>query len=132
MKRFLHLIILLGLTATMAMAQAIAPRCRVCGKKIVDCPYKGNHTAKRNSERKPVAVRKCTVCGLPVNRCEYKGHHPKHVAHSSENQTDATVQENATTNKPYQVMDDHTVYVGSSEGVEQYLKECQVPSKLKV
>lgn len=42
-KRITFLLLTLFLATAWAMAQTIAPRCRVCGKKVSECPYKGKH-----------------------------------------------------------------------------------------
>ena len=33
-----------------AWAQKIAPRCSTCGRKIIECQYKGHHPSKSNNK----------------------------------------------------------------------------------
>lgn len=46
LKRLMFMLFALLLTVSSALAQAIAPRCRVCGRKLTECPYKGKHVKK--------------------------------------------------------------------------------------
>lgn len=46
LKRFMFMLVALLLTVSSALAQAIAPRCRVCGRKLTECPYKGMPSGK--------------------------------------------------------------------------------------
>lgn len=46
LKRLMFMLVALLLTVSSALAQAIAPRCRVCGRKLTECPYKGMPSGK--------------------------------------------------------------------------------------
>ena len=66
LKRFMFMLVALLLTVSSALAQAIAPRCRVCGRKLTECPYKGKHTNKNKSittqqHKKPAKKKKPTI-----------------------------------------------------------------------
>lgn len=123
LKRLMFMLFALLLTVSSVLAQAIAPRCRVCGRKLTECPYKGNH-AKKQSEGKKPAEKKKPKKKAPEKKLSHKAEPVKPSA--------AVVEENSATNMPYQVIDNHTINVYNSIGMEQYLKECQVPSKLKI
>lgn len=123
LKRFMFMLFALLLTVSSALAQAIAPRCRVCGRKLTECPYKGKHVKKQSEGKKPTEKKK------PKKKAPEKK--PSHEAEPVK-QSAAVVEENSATNMPYQVIDNHTIIVYNSIGMEQYLKECQVPSKLKI
>ena len=58
LKRFMFMLVALLLTVSSALAQAIAPRCRVCGRKLTECPYKGNHAKKQSEGKKPAEKKK--------------------------------------------------------------------------
>ena len=58
LKRFMFMLVALLLTVSSALAQAIAPRCRVCGRKLTECPYKGKHVKKQSEGKKPAEKKK--------------------------------------------------------------------------
>ena len=58
LKRLMFMLVALLLTVSSALAQAIAPRCRVCGRKLTECPYKGNHAKKQSEGKKPAEKKK--------------------------------------------------------------------------
>ena len=58
LKRLMFMLFALLLTVSSALAQAIAPRCRVCGRKLTECPYKGNHAKKQSEGKKPAEKKK--------------------------------------------------------------------------
>lgn len=124
LKRLMFMLFALLLTVSSALAQAIAPRCRVCGRKLTECPYKGNHAKKQSEGKKPAEKKKPKKKKAPEKKPSHKAEPVKQSA--------AVVEENSATNMPYQVIDNHTIIVYNSIGMEQYLKECQVPSKLKI
>ena len=114
LKRLMFMLFALLLTVSSALAQAIAPRCRVCGRKLTECPYKGKHVKKQSEGKKPAEKKK------PKKKAP-----KKKLSHEAEpvKQSVAVVEENSATNMPYQVIDNHTINVYNSIGMEQYLKE---------
>ncbi|MDD6744895.1 MAG: formylglycine-generating enzyme family protein [Bacteroidales bacterium] len=71
-----------------AMGQGTVSRqkCKMCGKVISQCQYKGKHPkpqVEANITQKPKpskpttsAVKTCDICGKPLSQCDYGGKHP--------------------------------------------------------
>lgn len=117
LKRLMFMLFALLLTVSSALAQAIAPRCRVCGRKLTECPYKGNH-AKKQSEGKRPAEKKKPKKKAPEKKPSHKAEPVKHSA--------------ATTTDGYRIMADGTVDVYNSKGVIKYLNEKTPTTSLKL
>lgn len=118
LKRFMFMLFALLLTVSSALAQAIAPRCRVCGRKLTECPYKGNHAKKQSEGKKPAEKKK------PKKKAPEKK--PNHKAEPVK-QSAAT-----PTYYGYRIMDDGTVDVYRSEGLIKYLNEKTPATSLKL
>lgn len=117
LKRLMFMLFALLLTVSSALAQAIAPRCRVCGRKLTECPYKGNH-AKKQSEGKKPAEKKKTKKKAPERKPSHKAEPVKPSA--------------ATPTDGYRIMADGTVDVNNSKGVIKYLNEKTPTTSLKL
>ena len=117
LKRFMFMLVALLLTVSSALAQAIAPRCRVCGRKLTECPYKGNHAKKQSEGKKPAEKKK------PKKKAPKKK--PSHEA-------EPVKQSAATPTDGYRIMADGTVDVYNSKGVIKYLNEKTPTTSLKL
>ena len=117
LKRLMFMLFALLLTVSSALAQAIAPRCRVCGRKLTECPYKGKH-AKKQSEGKKTAEKKKPKKKAPEKKPNHKAEPVKQSA--------------ATPTDGYRVMADGTVDVNNSEGLIKYLNEKTPATSLKL
>ena len=117
LKRFMFMLFALLLTVSSALAQAIAPRCRVCGRKLTECPYKGNH-AKKQSEGKKPAEKKKPKKKAPERKLSHEAEPVKPSA--------------ATPTDGYRIMADGTVDVNNSKGVIKYLNEKTPTTSLKL
>mgnify|MGYP002672386980 CR=1 FL=1 len=117
LKRFMFMLFALLLTVSSALAQAIAPRCRVCGRKLTECPYKGNH-AKKQSEGKKPAEKKKPKKKTPEKKPSHKAEPVKPSA--------------ATPTDGYRIMANGTVDVNNSKGVIKYLNEKTPTTSLKL
>ena len=117
LKRFMFMLVALLLTVSSALAQAIAPRCRVCGRKLTECPYKGKHAKKQSEGKKPAEKKK------PKKKAPKKklSHEAEPVKPSAATPTDG-----------YRIMDDGTVDVYRSEGLIKYLNEKTPATSLKL
>lgn len=117
LKRLMFMLFALLLTVSSALAQAIAPRCRVCGRKLTECPYKGNHAKKQSEGKKPAEKKK------PKKRAPKKrlSHEAEPVKPSAATPTDG-----------YRIMADGTVDVNNSKGVIKYLNEKTPATSLKL
>lgn len=117
LKRLMFMLFALLLTVSSALAQAIAPRCRVCGRKLTECPYKGNHAKKQSEGKKPAEKKK------PKKKAPKKkpSHEAEPVKLSVVTPTDG-----------YRVMADGTVDVNNSKGVIKYLNEKTPTTSLKL
>ena len=128
LKRFMFMLVALLLTVSSALAQAIAPRCRVCGRKLTECPYKGNHAKKQSEGKKPAEKKK------PKKKAPEKK--PNHEAEPVEPSATATPSAQPSTATPtyygYRIMDDGTVDVYRSEGLIKYLNEKTPATSLKL
>lgn len=105
------------LTVSSALAQAIAPRCRVCGRKLTECPYKGNHAKKQSEGKKPAEKKK------PKKKAP-----KKKLSHEAE----PVKQSAATPTDGYRIMANGTVDVNNSKGVIKYLNEKTPATSLKL
>ncbi len=117
LKRLMFMLFALLLTVSSALAQAIAPRCRVCGRKLTECPYKGNH-AKKQSEGKKPAEKKKPKKKTPEKKPSHKAEPVKPSA--------------ATPTDGYRIMANGTVDVNNSKGVIKYLNEKTPTTSLKL
>ncbi len=121
LKRFMFMLVALLLTVSSALAQAIAPRCRVCGRKLTECPYKGNH-AKKQSEGKKPAEKKKPKKRAPKKRLSHEAEPVKPLAQPS----------TVTPTDGYRIMADGTVDVNNSKGLIKYLNEKTPVTNLKL
>lgn len=121
LKRLMFMLFALLLTVSSALAQAIAPRCRVCGRKLTECPYKGNH-AKKQSEGKKPAEKKKPKKRAPKKRLSHEAEPVKPLAQPS----------TVTPTDGYRIMADGTVDVNNSKGVIKYLNEKTPATSLKL
>lgn len=117
LKRLMFMLLALLLTVSSALAQAIAPRCRVCGRKLTECPYKGNHAKKRSEGKKPAEKKK------PKKKAP-----KKKLSHEAE----PVKQSAATPTDGYRIMANGTVDVNNSKGVIKYLNEKTPTTSLKL
>lgn len=117
LKRFMFMLVALLLTVSSALAQAIAPRCRVCGRKLTECPYKGNHAKKQSEGKKPAEKKK------PKKKAP-----KKKLSHEAE----PVKQSAATPTDGYRIMANGTVDVNNSKGVIKYLNEKTPATSLKL
>ena len=127
LKRFMFMLFALLLTVSSALAQAIAPRCRVCGRKLTECPYKGNH-AKKQSEGKKPAEKKKPKKKAPERKPSHKAEPVKPSAATTPSAQPST----AAPTDGYRVMADGTVDVYNSKGVIKYLNEKTPATSLKL
>lgn len=112
LKRLMFMLFALLLTVSSALAQAIAPRCRVCGRKLTECPYKGNH-AKKQSEGKKPAEKKKPKKKAPKKKLSHEAEPVKPSAATTPSAQPST----ATPTDGYRIMADGTVDVNNSKGV---------------
>lgn len=128
LKRLMFMLFALLLTVSSALAQAIAPRCRVCGRKLTECPYKGKHAKKQSEGKKPAEKKK------PKKKAPEKK--PSHEAEPVEPSATTTPSAQPSTATPtyygYRIMDDGTVDVYRSEGLIKYLNEKTPATSLKL
>lgn len=128
LKRLMFMLFALLLTVSSALAQAIAPRCRVCGRKLTECPYKGNHAKKQSEGKKPAEKKK------PKKKAPEKK--PSHEAEPIESSATTTTSAQPSTATPtyygYRIMADGTVDVNNSKGVIKYLNEKTPATSLKL
>lgn len=117
LKRLMFMLFALLLTVSSALAQAIAPRCRVCGRKLTECPYKGKHAKKQSEGKKPAEKKK------PKKKAPEKK--PSHKA-------EPVKQSAATPTDGYRIMADGTVDVNNSKGIIKYLNEKTPATSLKL
>ena len=118
LKRLMFMLFALLLTVSAALAQAIAPRCRVCGRKLTECPYKGNHVKKQSEGKKH-----------PVKKPEKK------INRETKQETQAATVDTptpSTRNEGYAVVAEGTVDVEGTKGLRAYLKANTPPADLKV
>lgn len=127
LKRLMFMLFALLLTVSSALAQAIAPRCRVCGRKLIECPYKGNH-AKKQSEGKKPAEKKKPKKKAPKKKLSHEAEPVKPSAATTPSAQPST----ATPTDGYRVMADGTVDVYNSKGVIKYLNEKTPATSLKL
>lgn len=118
LKRLMFMLFALLLTVSSALAQAIAPRCRVCGRKLTECPYKGNHVKKQSEGKKPTEKKKPNKKKAPEKKPSHKAEPVKPSA--------------ATPTDGYRIMADGTVDVNNSKGVIKYLNEKTPATSLKL
>ena len=118
LKRFMFMLFALLLTVSSALAQAIAPRCRVCGRKLTECPYKGKHVKKQSEGKKPTEKKKPNKKKAPEKKPSHKAEPVKPSA--------------ATPTDGYRIMADGTVDVNNSKGVIKYLNEKTPATSLKL
>ena len=118
LKRFMFMLFALLLTVSSALAQAIAPRCRVCGRKLTECPYKGKHVKKQSEGKKPTEKKKPNKKKAPERKPSHKAEPVKQSA--------------ATPTDGYRIMADGTVDVNNSKGVIKYLNEKTPTTSLKL
>ena len=128
LKRFMFMLVALLLTVSAALAQAIAPRCRVCGRKLTECPYKGNH-AKKQSEGKKPAEKKKPKKKAPKKKLSHEAEPVKPSAATTPSAQPSTA---TPTYYGYRIMDDGTVDVYRSEGLIKYLNEKTPATSLKL
>lgn len=128
LKRLMFMLFALLLTVSSALAQAIAPRCRVCGRKLTECPYKGNH-AKKQSEGKKPAEKKKPKKKAPEKKPSHKAEPVKPSAATTQSAQPSTA---TPTYYGYRIMDDGTVDVYRSEGLIKYLNEKTPATSLKL
>lgn len=127
LKRFMFMLFALLLTVSSALAQAIAPRCRVCGRKLTECPYKGKHVKKQSEGKKPAEKKK------PKKKApEKKPSHKAKPVKPSAVTTPSAQPSTATPTDGYRVMADGTVDVYNSKGVIKYLNEKTPTTSLKL
>lgn len=128
LKRLMFMLFALLLTVSSALAQAIAPRCRVCGRKLTECPYKGNHAKKQSEGKKPAEKKK------PKKRAPKKrlSHEAEPVESSAATTPSAQPSTATPTYYGYRIMDDGTVDVYRSEGLIKYLNEKTPATSLKL
>ena len=128
LKRLMFMLFALLLTVSAALAQAIAPRCRVCGRKLTECPYKGKHVKKQSEGKKPAEKKK------PKKKAPKKK--PSHEAEPIESSATTTTSAQPSTATPtyygYRIMADGTVDVYRSEGLIKYLNEKTPATSLKL
>lgn len=129
LKRLMFMLFALLLTVSSALAQAIAPRCRVCGRKLTECPYKGKHAKKQSEGKKPAEKKKPNKKKAPEKK-------PNHEAEPVESSATTTTSAQPSTATPtyygYRIMDDGTVDVYRSEGLIKYLNEKTPATSLKL
>ena len=118
LKRLMFMLFALLLTVSSALAQAIAPRCRVCGRKLTECPYKGKHVKKQSEGKKPTEKKKPNKKKAPEKKPSHKAEPVKPSA--------------ATPTDGYRIMADGTVDVYRSEGLIKYLNEKTPATSLKL
>lgn len=118
LKRLMFMLFALLLTVSSALAQAIAPRCRVCGRKLTECPYKGKHVKKQSEGKKPTEKKKPNKKKAPEKKPSHKAEPVKPSA--------------ATPTDGYRIMADGTVDVNNSKGVIKYLNEKTPATSLKL
>lgn len=128
LKRLMFMLFALLLTVSSALAQAIAPRCRVCGRKLTECPYKGNH-AKKQSEGKKPAEKKKPKKKAPKKKLSHEAEPVKPSAATTPSAQPSTA---TPTYYGYRIMDDGTVDVYRSEGLIKYLNEKTPATSLKL
>ena len=127
LKRFMFMLVALLLTVSSALAQAIAPRCRVCGRKLTECPYKGKHVKKQSEGKKPAEKKK------PKTKApEKKPSHEAEPVEPSATTTPSAQPSTATPTDGYRIMADGTVDVYNSKGVIKYLNEKTPATSLKL
>lgn len=127
LKRLMFMLFALLLTVSSALAQAIAPRCRVCGRKLTECPYKGKHVKKQSEGKKPAEKKK------PKKKApEKKLSHEAEPVKPSAATTPSAQPSTATPTDGYRVMADGTVDVNNSKGVIKYLNEKTPATSLKL
>ena len=128
LKRLMFMLFALLLTVSSALAQAIAPRCRVCGRKLTECPYKGNHAKKQSEGKKPAEKKK------PKKKAPKKklSHEAEPVEPSATTTPSAQPSTATPTYYGYRIMDDGTVDVYRSEGLIKYLNEKTPATSLKL
>ena len=117
LKRLMFMLFALLLTVSSALAQAIAPRCRVCGRKLTECPYKGKHAKKQSEGKKPAEKKK------PKKKAP-----KKKLSHEAE----PVKQSAATPTDGYRIMANGTVDVNNSKGVIKYLNKKTPTTSLKL
>ena len=118
LKRLMFMLFALLLTVSSALAQAIAPRCRVCGRKLTECPYKGKHVKKQSEGKKPTEKKKPNKKKAPKKKLSHEAEPVKQSA--------------ATPTDGYRIMADGTVDVNNSKGVIKYLNEKTPATSLKL
>lgn len=121
LKRLMFMLFALLLTVSSALAQAIAPRCRVCGRKLTECPYKGNHAKKQSEGKKPAEKKK------PKKKAP-----KKKLSHEAEPVKPSAQPSTVTPTDGYRIMADGTVDVNNSKGVIKYLNEKTPATSLKL
>ncbi len=128
LKRLMFMLFALLLTVSSALAQAIAPRCRVCGRKLTECPYKGKHVKKQSEGKKPAEKKK------PKKKAPKKklSHEAEPVESSAATTPSAQPSTATPTYYGYRIMDDGTVDVYRSEGLIKYLNEKTPATSLKL
>ena len=128
LKRLMFMLFALLLTVSSALAQAIAPRCRVCGRKLTECPYKGKHVKKQSEGKKPAEKKK------PKKKAPKKklSHEAEPVKQSVATTPSAQPSTATPTYYGYRIMDDGTVDVYRSEGLIKYLNEKTPATSLKL
>ena len=127
LKRLMFMLFALLLTVSSALAQAIAPRCRVCGRKLTECPYKGKHVKKQSEGKKP-AEKKKPKKKAPKKKLSHEAEPVKPSAATTPSAQPST----ATPTDGYRVMADGTVDVYNSKGVIKYLNEKTPATSLKL
>ena len=129
LKRLMFMLVALLLTVSSALAQAIAPRCRVCGRKLTECPYKGKHAKKQSEGKKPAEKKKPNKKKAPEKKPSHKAEPVKSSAATTPSAQPSTA---TPTYYGYRIMDDGTVDVYRSEGLIKYLNEKTPATSLKL
>lgn len=129
LKRLMFMLFALLLTVSSALAQAIAPRCRVCGRKLTECPYKGKHAKKQSEGKKPTEKKKPNKKKAPEKKPSHKAEPVKSSAATTPSAQPSTA---TPTYYGYRIMDDGTVDVYRSEGLIKYLNEKTPATSLKL
>ena len=129
LKRLMFMLFALLLTVSSALAQAIAPRCRVCGRKLTECPYKGKHVKKQSEGKKPAEKKKPNKKKAPEKKPSHKAEPVKSSAATTPSAQPSTA---TPTYYGYRIMDDGTVDVYRSEGLIKYLNEKTPTTSLKL
>lgn len=129
LKRLMFMLFALLLTVSSALAQAIAPRCRVCGRKLTECPYKGKHAKKQSEGKKPAEKKKPNKKKAPEKKPSHKAEPVKSSAATTPSAQPSTA---TPTYYGYRIMDDGTVDVYRSEGLIKYLNEKTPATSLKL